>query len=147
MTFYDQKTMPLLHTKNNLAVPAVMKTNSLGNSYLYVVFRLPQRVNIQYSLLPTYLTLSLDNLFSPDRVTLFYNSHFPQKKQFLWHHKSYLNKSNRTLNHGWMGSIKMRGGGSESTVWDGLGLYIWPKGYFILSTELYSFVSIYFLKF
>lgn len=34
MTFYDQKTMSLLHTKNNLAVPAVMKTSSLGDSNL-----------------------------------------------------------------------------------------------------------------
>lgn len=67
-----------------------------------------------YSFIPTYLKLSLDKLFSPDRVTLFSTSHFTQKKQFFWHHKSYLNRSNRTLNHGWIDSIKMKGGGGAS---------------------------------
>lgn len=68
-----------------------------------------------YSLIPTYLTLPLDKLFSPDRVTLFSTSHFTQKKQFLWHHKSYLNRSNRILNHGGIDSIKMMGGGGGAS--------------------------------
>lgn len=93
-------------------------------------------------LIPTYLTLSLDKLFSPDRVTLFSTSHFTQKKQFLWHHKS-----NRNLNHGWIDSIKMKEGGGASPQYETGWGFIFDLKVVSYHKKIVQFCFNFFLKF